>query len=52
MPLLNLAWNFDDKFAWDGKELGLERQALEPIVNPIEMHSDWETVVAKLEQYP
>lgn len=52
MPLLNLAWNFDDKFAWDGKELGLERQALEPIVNPIEMHSNWETVVAKLEQDP
>ena len=35
MPLMNLAWNFSDKFAWDGKELGLERQALEPVKNPI-----------------
>jgi len=52
MPLINLAWNFSDRFAWDGKELGLERQALEPVINPIEMHSDWSNVVAKLEQDP
>ena len=49
MPLINLAWNFSDKFAWDGKELGLERQALEPVTNPIEMHSNWSNVVTKLE---
>ena len=52
MPLINLAWNFSDKFAWDGKELGLERQALEPVTNPIEMHSNWSNVVSKLEQDP
>lgn len=52
MPLMNLAWNFTDKFAWDGKELGLERQALEPVKNPIEMHSNWENVVEKLQQDP
>jgi cytochrome c peroxidase len=52
MPLINLAWNFSDKFAWDGKELGLERQALEPVTNPIEMHSNWSNVVTKLEQDP
>ena len=52
MPLMNLAWNFNDRFAWDGKELGLERQAIEPIKNPIEMHSDWGSVAAKLEQDP
>ena len=55
MPLFNLAWNFGDRFAWDGKELGLERQALEPVKNPIEMHSDWADVATKLQedaQYP
>tara|TARA_R110002072_G_scaffold302884_2_gene489468 strand:+ start:726 stop:1796 length:1071 start_codon:yes stop_codon:yes gene_type:complete len=52
MPLMNLAWNFTDKFAWDGKELGLERQALEPVKNPIEMHSNWANVAEKLQQDP
>ena len=52
MPLMNLAWNFTDKFAWDGKELGLERQALEPVKNPIEMHSNWGNVAEKLQQDP
>ena len=52
MPLINLAWNFSDRFAWDGKELGLERQALEPVMNPIEMHSNWSNVVTRLEQDP
>ena len=49
MPLFNLAWNFNERFAWDGKEFGLENQALEPVTNPIEMHSSWKTVVEKLE---
>ena len=52
MPLMNLAWNFTNKFAWDGKELGLERQALEPVKNPIEMHSNWRNVAEKLQQDP
>ena len=52
MPLFNLAWNFGDRFAWDGKELGLERQALEPVKNPIEMHSSWTEVAEKLQQDP
>jgi cytochrome c peroxidase len=55
MPLFNLAWNYDDRFAWDGKELGLERQALEPVTNPIEMHSNWVDVANRLQldaQYP
>ena len=50
MPLFNLAWNFNDKFAWDGKELSLERQALEPVRNPIEMHSSWSNVALRLQQ--
>ena len=55
MPLFNLAWNYGERFAWDGKELSLERQALEPVQNPIEMHSDWEDVVDRLQtdaEYP
>lgn len=52
MPLFNLAWNFDERFAWDGKEIGLERQALEPVKNPIEMHANWETVAEKLQASP
>ena len=50
MPLFNLAWNFGDRFAWDGKELGLERQVFEPVRNPIEMHSDWTDLESKLQQ--
>ncbi|MFY7672221.1 cytochrome-c peroxidase [Tenacibaculum sp. MEBiC06402] len=48
MPLFNLAWNFDDKFAWDGKELSLERQAFEPVTNHVEMNNDWEQIAVKL----
>ena len=50
MPLFNLAWNFDERFAWDGKEFGLEQQALEPVSNPIEMHANWNLVVQKLQE--
>ncbi|CAM1351114.1 cytochrome-c peroxidase [Tenacibaculum halocynthiae] len=52
MPLFNLAWNFDDRFTWDGKELSLERQAFEPVRNPIEMHSIWADVEKKLQKHP
>ncbi|MGB1042083.1 MAG: cytochrome-c peroxidase [Tenacibaculum sp.] len=52
MPIFNLAWNFDERFAWDGKEVSLEKQALEPVRNPIEMHSKWTNVAAKIQQHP
>jgi len=52
MPLFNLAWNYNERFAWDGKELSLERQALEPVENPVEMHSNWEDVVNRLQNHP
>jgi cytochrome c peroxidase len=55
MPLFNLAWNYNERFAWDGKELSLERQALEPVENPNEMGSNWEEVIDRLrahERYP
>ena len=50
MPLFNLAWNYDDKFFWDGRELGLEPQVFDPITNPIEMHNTLENVVQQLQQ--
>ena len=52
MPLFNLAWNYEDRFFWDGRESGLENQAFEPITNPIEMHTTWPEVAEKLKQHP
>ncbi|RNC88472.1 MAG: cytochrome-c peroxidase [Winogradskyella sp.] len=52
MPLFNLAWNYNERFAWDGKELSLERQVIEPVQNPLEMHSDWDDVINKLQGHP
>ncbi|MEO1030774.1 MAG: cytochrome c peroxidase [Bacteroidota bacterium] len=55
MPIFNLAWNYNERFAWDGKELSLERQAEEPVQNPIELHSNWDDVVDRLQahsEYP
>lgn len=51
MPLFNLAWNFDEKFTWDGKEFSLEKQAFEPVRNPIEMHSNWGEVAKRLQKH-
>lgn len=52
MPLFNLAWNFDELFNWDGKEFSLEKQAFEPVSNPIEMHADWKNVERRLQNHP
>jgi len=52
MPLFNLAWNYGERFTWDGKELSLERQAEEPVQNPIELHSNWGNVVSILQMHP
>lgn len=52
MPLFNLAWNFDEKFFWDGRVFSLEHQALEPVTNPVEMYNTWETVISRLQQHP
>lgn len=35
---------------WDGRAATLEEQAGEPIENPVEMGSDWDTVLAHLER--
>ena len=49
MPLFNLAWNYDERFNWDGNGLSLEQQAIGPIEDPLEFHSNWEEVVSKLQ---
>lgn len=50
MQLINLLWEED--FFWDGRSASLEEQALEPVINPIEMHADWEDVEEKLRNDP
>ena len=52
MPIFNLAWNYSERFNWDGAALSLERQAEEPVQNPIELHSEWANVVARLQNHP
>lgn len=55
MPLFNMAWNYDERFFWDGRVFSLEHQALEPVTNPIEMNTTWDAVITKLqdhEDYP
>ncbi|WP_366125135.1 cytochrome c peroxidase [uncultured Winogradskyella sp.] len=52
MPIFNLAWNYNERFTWDGKELSLERQAEEPVQNPIELHSNWDNVIERLQAHP
>lgn len=51
MPIFNLAWNYDEKFFWDGRVFGLEGQALQPVENPIEMHNTWEQAVTDLQEH-
>lgn len=52
MPLFNLAWNYNDRFNWDGSALSLASQAIEPVENPVELHSIWEEVVERLQNHP
>ena len=52
MPLFNLAWNYNERFNWGGTALSLERQAEEPVENPIELHSNWEDVIIRLQDHP
>lgn len=49
MPIYNFAWNFEKKFFWDGRAIGLEDQALGPVENPIEMNNTWPNAVATLQ---
>lgn len=50
MPIFNLAW--EKSFFWDGRSPDLEHQSLQPIQNPIEMHSTLPKVIQKLQVDP
>lgn len=52
MPIFNVAWNWNEKFFWDGRAVSLEDQALGPVVNPIEMNNTWPNAVASLQNHP
>ncbi len=49
MAIFNAAWNWNNKFFWDGRANSLENQALGPVVNPIEMNNTWNNAVASLQ---
>ncbi|MBL4669832.1 MAG: cytochrome-c peroxidase [Flavobacteriales bacterium] len=49
MPIFNVAWNWDEKFFWDGRANSVETQALGPVVNPREMNNTWINAVASLQ---
>ena len=55
MPLFNMAWNYNERFFWDGRIFSIEHQAKEPVVNDKEMASEWDDVIVKIkahEEYP
>ncbi len=47
MAIFNLAWNAP--FFWDGRAASLELQAHDPVINPLELNTTWQTVVKKLQ---
>lgn len=49
MPVINSGWTYD--LFWDGRSIGLEGQALDPVPNPIEMHQSWPEAMAKLNRH-
>ncbi len=51
MPLINMAW-VNNGFFWDGRAETLEKQVLEPVTNPIEMHNTWDNALAQLADDP
>ncbi len=51
MALVNLAFN-PNGFFWDGRSKTLEAQAIEPIIDHLEMNNTWENVEEKLRAHP
>lgn len=51
MPLFNMAWNYNEKFFWDGRSFSLEQQALAPVKDPIEMHNTWTNAMSSLQNH-
>lgn len=50
MHIVNTGWM--PALFWDGRAESLEAQALQPVVNPIEMGENWDHVVEKLNRHP
>lgn len=50
MAIVNMVYN--ERFFWNGRKFSLEEQAVEPVINPIEMHNTWSLVVDKLSADP
>ncbi len=51
MSLVNLAFN-PRGFFWDGRAENLEKQAIEPVLDHVELADTWENVEDKLRQHP
>lgn len=49
MTIFNLAWNYDERFFWDGRTFSIENQALVPVKDPNEMHNTWINAMASLQ---
>ncbi len=55
MPLVNVAWNYYEKYAWDGHANSIEIVAEHTITDPLEMNNTWENAIEDLEndeEYP
>lgn len=50
MPLFNLAWNYDERFFWDGSAFSLEEQVFHPVTDKGEMANTWSNVVSSLKE--
>lgn len=48
--VLNSAFNFSQ--SWDGRHATLEQQVDDPLQSPIEMASNWQEVIGKVQQSP
>lgn len=51
MPIFNIAWNYREKFFWDGRAFNIENQVEGPVENPIEMHNTWKNAVLDLQNH-
>lgn len=49
MSLLNAGLNYKG-FFWNGRSKNLEEQAIDPVVNPVELHESWPNVEMKLQR--
>lgn len=48
MALVNMGW--ENFFFWDGRVTTLEKQIIDPVINPIEMHETWKNAIVKLDK--